>query len=78
MSDRCLLRFLAALHPSNNANVSRGRICSDKCMCFITEIELGQFAISPSHSILTPGRPVPALTLYCQAPGIIATGLPIV
>ena len=34
-----------------------------------------KLAISPSHSILTPGRPVPALTLYRQAPGRVATGV---
>ena len=31
----------------------------------------------PSHSILTPGRPVPVLTLWRQAPGRVATGVPI-
>ena len=31
---------------------------------------------SPSHSILTPGRPVTALTLQRQAPGWVATGVP--
>ena len=36
-----------------------------------------KFSISPSHSILTPGRPVPTLTLSPQAPGRVATGVPI-
>ena len=36
-----------------------------------------QLSISPSHSILTPGQPIPALTLKCQAPGRVATGVPI-
>ena len=36
-----------------------------------------KLSTSPSHSILTPGRPVPALTLQCQAPGRVATGVPI-
>ena len=31
---------------------------------------------SPSHSILTPDRPVPALTLQRQAPGRVVTGVP--
>ena len=31
-----------------------------------------QLSTSPSHSILTPDRPVPALTLYRQAPGRVA------
>ena len=34
-------------------------------------------SISPSHSILTPGQPLPALTLERQAPGRVATGVPI-
>ena len=36
-----------------------------------------KLSISPSHSILTPGRPVSALTLYRQAPGRVATGVSI-
>ena len=35
-----------------------------------------KLSISPSHSILTPGQPVPALTLYRQVPGRVATGVP--
>ena len=35
-----------------------------------------QLPTSPSHSILTPGRPVAALTLQCQASGRVATGVP--
>ena len=35
-----------------------------------------KLSISPSHSILTPGRPVPELTLYRQAPSRVATGVP--
>ena len=34
-------------------------------------------AAKPSHSILTPGQPVPALTLEWQAPGRVATGIPL-
>ena len=33
--------------------------------------------IPPSHSILTQGQTVPALTLSSQAPGRVATGVPI-
>ena len=36
-----------------------------------------QLSISPSHSILTLGRPVPALTLSRQAADRVATGVPI-
>ena len=35
-----------------------------------------KLSTSPSHSIVTLGQPVPALTLYCQAPGRVATGVP--
>ena len=35
-----------------------------------------KLATSPSHSILTLGRPIPALTLYRQAPGRAATRVP--
>ena len=35
-----------------------------------------QLSTSPGHSILTSGRPVPALTLRRQAPGRVATGVP--
>ena len=34
-----------------------------------------KFSISPSHSIQAPGQPVPALTLYRQAPDRVATGV---
>ena len=34
-----------------------------------------QRSTSTSHSILTPGRLVPALTLQRQAPGRVATGV---
>ena len=36
-----------------------------------------KLSISPSHSILTPGQPVTALTLYRQEPGRVATGVSI-
>ena len=35
-----------------------------------------QLSIPPSHSTLTPYRPVPVLTLQRQAPGRVATGVP--
>ena len=68
----CLL--VACLTSQQYASVSQGRISSDNFTCCHTEIEL---STSPSHSILIPGRPVPALTLYRQAPGRVATGVPI-
>ena len=36
-----------------------------------------KLSTSPGHGILTPGRPVPAQTLQCQASGRVATGVPI-
>ena len=34
-----------------------------------------EISTSPSHSILTPDLPVPALTLYCHVPSRVATGV---
>ena len=50
--------LVGCLTSQQQASVSQGRICLDNFMCCHTEI-----SISPSHSILTPGRPAPALTL---------------
>ena len=35
-----------------------------------------KLSTSPSHSILTPGQPVPALTMYRQAAGRVTHGVP--
>ena len=60
--------LVGCLTSQQHASVSQGRICSDKFTCCHTEIEVGdKLSASPSRSILTPGRPVPALTLYHQA-----------
>ena len=75
LSAVCLL--VTCLTSQQRASVSQGRICTDNFMCCHTEIEVADLSTSPSHSILTPGRPVPALTLSCQAPGRVATGVPI-
>ena len=71
----CLL--VGCLTSQQHASVSQGQICTDNFTCCHTEIEKLQVKLStsPSHTILTPGRPVPALTLYCQAPGRVATGV---
>ena len=71
--------LLVALTSQQHASVSQGRICSENFTCCHTEIELADPTshISPSHSILIPDRPVPALTLYRQAPGRVLTGVPI-
>ena len=56
--------FAGCLTSQQHDSVSQGRIDSDSCMCCHTEIEVQiKLSISPSHIILTPGRPVPALTL---------------
>ena len=74
-----LVSLLAGcLMSQKHAGVSQGRICEDNCTCCHTEIKLQiKLSVSPNHSILTPGRPVPALTLKRQAPGRVATGVPI-
>ena len=69
--------LLACLTSQQHASVSQGRICSDNWTCRHTETEVADQTTSPSDSILTPGRPVPALTLQSQAPGRVATGVPI-
>ena len=53
-----------------------GRLCSDNCTCCHTGREGADCVVSPSHSILTPGQPVPALTSHRQVPGRVATGVP--
>ena len=60
-------------HPS----VLQGRICSDSCTCFHTEIDIAGHTFCLTCSILTPGQPVPALILYHQALDRVATGVPI-
>ena len=56
----------------------RGRICSDSWTCCHNEIEVQiKRVISPTHNVLTPGQPAPALTLYCKVPSKVSTGVPI-
>ena len=57
----CLL--VGCLTSQQHASVSQGRICTDNFTCCHTDREAAdQTPTSPSHSILTPGPPVPALT----------------
>ena len=72
-SKRCCL-FVDCSTSQQHAGVSQKWICLDNWTCCHTKIKL---SISPSHSILAPGQPVPALTLYHQASGRVATGVPI-
>ena len=69
--DVCLL---VACHPSNMVVYLRDGSVRAILRAAALQIKL---STSPSHSILTPGRPVPALTLYRQAPCRVATGVPI-
>ena len=56
--------FVCCLTSQQQASVSQGRICTGNFTCCHTEIEVAdQLSTSPSHSILTPGWPVPVLTL---------------
>ena len=72
----CHWLLAGCLTSQQQACVSQRRICSDDCTCRHSEIKLQiKLSILPSHSILTPGQPVPALTLCQQAPGRVATGI---
>ena len=56
------LSFAGCLTSQQHGSVSQRRICSIEQQCH-TEIELHiKLSISPSHSIMTPGQPVHALT----------------
>ena len=59
----CLL--VACLTSQQHASVSRSQICSDNFACCHVETDAADqtFYLTQSHSILTPGPPVPALTL---------------
>ena len=70
--------LVGCLTSQQYASVSQGQICSDKWMCCHTEIEVADQTFYLTHSILTLGQPVPALTPFSQAPGRVATGQPIV
>ena len=60
---RCCL-LVGCLTPQQHASVSQVRISSNNFTCCHTEIKAAdQTFSSPSHSILTPDQPVPALTL---------------
>ena len=73
-----MFRFvLGCLTSQQHASASQGRICSDSCTCCHTETEDADPTFSLTHSILTPGQPVQALTLQRQAPSRVASGVPI-
>ena len=64
--------------PATCLYISQGQICSDGYMCchIVMQVACQTFYLI-SHSILTPGQPVPALTIQRQVPGRAATGVPI-
>ena len=66
-----------ALRPSNLQVYRRGRTAQTiVCAATLREKLKIKLSISSHHSIVTPGQPV-ALTLKHQAPGKVATGVPI-
>ena len=67
-----LLLFVGCLTSQQRASVSQERICSEKFTCCHTEVEVAD-QTSPSHSVLTPGRPVPDADPI--TPGRTATGV---
>ena len=69
--------LVCCVTSQQHASVSQGRMCSDNFTCCHTEIEVADPTFYLTLSQYTPGRPVPALTLFCQAPSRIATGVPI-
>ena len=55
--------FVGVLTSQQHASVSQGRICANvRAVTLRQKLQIKLF-ISPSHSILTPGKPVPALAL---------------
>ena len=63
------------LTSQQHACVSQGQVCLDSCASCHTEIEVSDHSSSPSHSILTPDSPVPALILERQVPSRPAAGI---
>ena len=73
----CLF-VVCCLTSQQHASVSQGRICSDKFTCCHTETEVTDQTFYLTQSQYTNSGPtVSALTLYCQAPGRVATGVPV-
>ena len=75
-SNVCLL--VGCLTSQQHAGVSQGRICTDNFTCCHTEIEVANQVFYLAKSQYTDTGPtVPALTQKRQAPGRVATALPI-
>ena len=74
VSSHCLL---VSEHPSNMLVYIRDGSAQTSVHAATLRQKLQiKLSLSPSHSILTPHQPVPVLTLWCQAPGRVATGVP--
>ena len=75
----CLRRSVPEIHlhvaGTLNSNNKQTKLIFDGNRKFMTETLL--YVFGSVNTILTPGRPVPALTLSRQAPGRVATGVPI-
>ena len=63
-----LLLFIGCLMSGQHANVSRGRICSDKFMCCHTEIEVVDQTFYPTWSQYIDTGPT-SLSAYPITPG---------
>ena len=72
---RCL--FVGCLTSQQHASVSQRRICSNKFTCCRTEIEVADHTFHLTQSQYTDTGPTSPVTLYRQAPGREATGVPI-
>ena len=70
--------LLACFTSQQHVNVSQGRICSDNFTCCHTEIEAADPTFYLTQSQYSDTGPTsPMLTLYRQAPGRVASGVPI-
>ena len=67
-----LLLCVGGLMLKKHAGISQAWICT----CCHTGIEVADQTFYLIQSVLTPGQPVPAMTLQRQAAGRVATGLP--
>ena len=67
------------LMSQQQASLSKGWTCSDNCAYCHTEIKVADqtFYLVQSQHTDTREKPVPLLTLYCQTPDRVATGVPI-
>ena len=72
----CWFGFLLNI-PATCYSVSHVLICSILRAATLRKKLQINVSTSSCHSILTPGRPIPGLTIYREAPGRVATGVPI-